>query len=49
MLVMPFYAIHKITNNVRLFGHLWCDLWHSFHVFASTASFISLVIIILDR
>ena len=49
LVVMPFNTIHEMTNNYWFFGQLWCDLWHSLDVFASTASILSLVVIALDR
>ena len=47
--VMPFNSVNKMTNDFWLFGDLWCDIWHSMDVFASTASINSLLFIALDR
>ena len=49
LVVMPFNTIHEMTSSYWFFGQIWCDLWHSFDVFASTASILSLVVIALDR
>lgn len=48
-LVMPFAAIHEMTQNIWLFGPDWCDLWHSFDVLGSTASILHLCVIALER
>ncbi|XP_076362186.1 dopamine receptor 2-like [Tachypleus tridentatus] len=48
-LVMPFSAIHEVMNKHWIFGQVWCDLWHSFDVLASTASILNLCVISLDR
>ncbi|GAB1607349.1 dopamine receptor 2-like [Argonauta hians] len=48
-IVMPFSISLEMTNNVWLYGPIWCDLWHSFDVLASTASIMNLCVISLDR
>jgi hypothetical protein len=47
--VMPFNSLNKMTDDFWFFGDLWCDIWHSMDVFASTASINSLLFISLDR
>lgn len=49
LVVMPFNSLNEMTNNFWFFGEVWCDLWHSLDVFASTASILSLLMIALDR
>nr|QVK45764.1 G protein-coupled receptor [Proales similis] len=49
LIVMPFNSLNEMTNNYWFFGHIWCDIWHSLDVFASTASINSLLFIALDR
>ena len=49
LIVMPFNSLNKMTNDFWFFGDVWCDLWHSFDVFGSTASINSLLFIALDR
>ena len=49
LVVMPFNSLNKMTDDFWFFGDLWCDIWHSFDVFASTASINSLLFIALDR
>ncbi|CAG7836835.1 unnamed protein product [Allacma fusca] len=47
--VMPFQAIYEVLDKKWIFGELWCDLWHSLDVLASTASILNLCVISLDR
>ena len=47
--VMPFQAIYTVLDKKWIFGELWCDLWHSLDVLASTASILNLCVISLDR
>lgn len=47
--VMPFCIISEIIIGSWTFGPIWCDLWHSFDVLASTASIMNLCAISLDR
>ena len=49
LVVMPFNSLNKMTDDFWFFGDLWCDIWHSLDVFASTASINSLLFIALDR
>jgi dopamine D1-like receptor len=49
LVVMPTATIHEMADNVWFFGQVYCDLWHSMDIFASTASINSLLIIGLDR
>lgn len=48
-IVMPFQISLEMLNGAWLYGKLWCDLWHSFDVLASTASIMNLCVISLDR
>jgi dopamine D1-like receptor len=47
--VMPTATLHDMSNNVWFLGQVYCDIWHSMDVFASTASILSLLVIALDR
>lgn len=49
LIVMPFSVVHEVMNKSWIFGHDWCDLWHSFDVLASTASILNLCVISMDR
>ena len=49
LLVMPFAIVQIIYGEYWPFGKLYCDLWHSFDICASTASILDLCIIALDR
>jgi hypothetical protein len=49
LVVMPFHTLNEMTQNYWFFGHAICDIWHSFDVFASTASINSLLAIALHR
>lgn len=48
-LVMPFCIISEVIIGSWTFGPVFCDLWHSFDVLASTASIMNLCAISLDR
>lgn len=48
-IVMPFCIISEIILGSWTFGPVWCDLYHSFDVLASTASIMNLCAISLDR
>ncbi|CAF0811279.1 unnamed protein product, partial [Didymodactylos carnosus] len=49
LIVMPFSIVQALYGDHWPFGKLCCDLWHSFDVFASTASILDLCVIALDR
>ncbi|CAF0974475.1 unnamed protein product, partial [Didymodactylos carnosus] len=49
LIVMPFSIVQALFGEYWPFGKLFCDLWHSFDVFASTASILDLCVIALDR
>lgn len=49
LVVMPFQAIFELMGKKWIFGDVWCDLWHSFDVLASTSSILNLCVISLDR
>ncbi|KAG9509298.1 Dopamine receptor 2, partial [Fragariocoptes setiger] len=48
-IVMPFSIISEVILTWWPFGDLWCDVWHSLDVLASTASILNLCAISLDR
>lgn len=49
LVVMPFQAIFELMNKRWIFGEIWCDLWHSLDVLASTSSILNLCVISMDR
>jgi dopamine D1-like receptor len=49
LIVMPFAIIQVIYGDYWPFGKIYCDLWHSIDVCASTASILDLCVIALDR
>jgi hypothetical protein len=49
LLVMPFAIVQISYGEHWPFGKIYCDLWHSFDICASTASILDLCIIALDR
>ncbi|CAF0975344.1 unnamed protein product [Adineta ricciae] len=49
LVVMPFAIIQVIYGDYWPFGQIFCDVWHSFDVCASTASILDLCVIALDR
>ncbi len=46
--VMPFNVALQVTNRWKL-GLIFCDIWHSLDVLASTASIWNLCVISLER
>lgn len=49
LIVMPVAIVQLVYGDFWPFGKLFCDLWHSIDVFASTASILDLCVIALDR
>ena len=49
LVVMPFSATYEGMDQAWVFGSVWCELWHSLDVLASTASILHLCVISLDR
>ena len=49
LVVMPFSATYEGMDQAWVFGPVWCELWHSLDVLASTASILHLCVISLDR
>lgn len=49
VLVMPFCIFSELIYQSWTFGPIWCHVWHSFDVLASTASIMNLCAISLDR
>lgn len=49
LIVMPFSVVQEVMNKVWIFGPGMCDLWHSFDVWGTTSSILSLCVISIDR
>ncbi|CAF0951283.1 unnamed protein product [Adineta steineri] len=49
LIVMPFAIVQLIYGDYWPFGRIYCELWHSFDICASTASILDLCVIALDR
>ena len=49
MVVMPFAISLEMREGHWTYGNVWCDVWHSFDVLASTASILNLSVVSLDR